>query len=300
MDGIYCSNHGGRQANGGVPAIDCLPDVVAATAGDVPVLFDSGIRSGTDVVKALALAPRPSGSAGRTRTGPPSAAPTASCTYCAPLLAEADLLMAVDGYPSLDDLTPRRCAACDSERHVAPIDHRQPPAREAKRTSRTELDELLDSTPLATIALIRDGHPVIFPIGFARIGDELVIHGSTGSPWLRQLADGRGGAVSVTTLDGVMVARCGFESSFRFRSAVLFGTFERIGDEDKVGYLDQLVDTFIPGRVAELRQLAQGTGRDHGAAHADRGRQLVAEGRRRLARGPDEDIAAGVWAGVVR
>ena len=168
------------------------------------------------------------------------------------LLAEADLLMAADGYPSLDDLTPRRCAACDSERHVAPIDHRQPPARK-QRTSRTELDELLDSTPLATIALIRDGHPVIFPIGFARIGDELVIHGSTGSPWLRQLADGAAAAVSVTTLDGVMVARCGFESSFRFRSAVLFGTFERIGDEDKVGYLDQLVDTFIPGRVAELR-----------------------------------------------
>ena len=75
---------------------------------------------------------------------------------------------------------------------------------EKQRTSRTELDELLDSTPLATIALIRDGDPVIFPIGFARIGDELVIHGSTGSPWLRQLADGAAAAVSVTTLDGVM------------------------------------------------------------------------------------------------
>ena len=46
-DGIYCSNHGGRQANGGLPAIDCLPDVVAA-AGEVPVLFDSGVRSADD------------------------------------------------------------------------------------------------------------------------------------------------------------------------------------------------------------------------------------------------------------
>ena len=53
-DGIYCSNHGGRQANGGIAAIDMLPGVVAA-AGGTPVLFDSGIRSGTDVVKALAL-----------------------------------------------------------------------------------------------------------------------------------------------------------------------------------------------------------------------------------------------------
>ena len=55
VDGIYCSNHGGRQANGGAAAIDCLPGVVEAAAGDVPVLFDSGVRSGDHVVKALAL-----------------------------------------------------------------------------------------------------------------------------------------------------------------------------------------------------------------------------------------------------
>src|SRR5699024_1819993 len=52
VDGIYCSNHGGRQANGGIPALDMLPEVVEA-AGDVPVLFDSGVRSGSDAVKAL-------------------------------------------------------------------------------------------------------------------------------------------------------------------------------------------------------------------------------------------------------
>lgn len=171
---------------------------------------------------------------------------------------------------------------------------------EKQRTSRTELDELLDSTPLATIALIRDGHPVIFPIGFARIGDELVIHGSTGSPWLRQLADGVPAAVSVTALDGVMVARCGFESSFRFRSAVLFGTFERIGDEDKVGYLDQLVDTFIPGRVAELRASSR---KELAATMALR--MPIGDDNWSLKVGggwpedSDEDIAAGVWAGVV-
>lgn len=54
VDGIYCSNHGGRQANGGLLAVDCLADVVEA-AGGLPVVFDSGIRSGPDVVKALAL-----------------------------------------------------------------------------------------------------------------------------------------------------------------------------------------------------------------------------------------------------
>jgi len=58
VDGIYCSNHGGRQANGGLPALDCLTDVVNA-AGDLPVVFDSGVRSGPDVLKAQDLEPLP-------------------------------------------------------------------------------------------------------------------------------------------------------------------------------------------------------------------------------------------------
>ena len=106
VDGIYCSNHGGRQANGGVPAIDCLPDVVAATAGDVPVLFDSGIRSGTDVVKALALGATAVGIGRPYAYGAALGGTEGIVHVLRSLLAEADLLMAVDGYPSLDDLTP--------------------------------------------------------------------------------------------------------------------------------------------------------------------------------------------------
>jgi lactate 2-monooxygenase len=99
-DAIYCSNHGGRQANGGIAAIDLLPAVVAA-AGDTPVLFDSGIRSGTDVVKALALGARMVGvgrpySYGLALDGAAGAAHVLRC-----ILAEADLLMAVNGYPDL-------------------------------------------------------------------------------------------------------------------------------------------------------------------------------------------------------
>jgi uncharacterized protein len=115
--------------------------------------------------------------------------------------------------------------------------------REKQESSRDRLDELLDSTPLATIALVRDGHPVVFPTGFARLGDEVVIHGSTGSPWLRALASGEPAAVSVTTLDGVVVARSSFESSFRYRSAVIFGAFETVPAGDKVRYLDALVES---------------------------------------------------------
>ena len=170
---------------------------------------------------------------------------------------------------------------------------------ELQSTSRRQLDDLLDSTPLATVALVRDGHPVALPIGFARISDHVVIHGSTGSPWLSALAGGAPAAVSVTTLDGVVVARSGFESSFHYRSAVLFGTFETVTD-DKVRYLETLTDTFIPGRVAELR--------------ASTRKELAATVVLRLPIGPDnwslkisdgwpedpdEDVAAGGWAGVV-
>lgn len=102
-DAIYCSNHGGRQANGGIAAIDMLPAVVAASA-DMPVLFDSGVRSGTDVVKALAMGARAVGVGrpyvyGLALGGAVGAAHVLKC-----LLAEADLLMAVNGYPTISDV----------------------------------------------------------------------------------------------------------------------------------------------------------------------------------------------------
>ena len=104
MDGIYCSNHGGRQANGGLPALDCLTEVVDA-AGDLPVVFDSGVRSGPDILKALALG------ASAVAIGRPYAyglavggqAGIEHVVRC--LLAELDLTMAIDGYATIADLT---------------------------------------------------------------------------------------------------------------------------------------------------------------------------------------------------
>jgi len=103
VDGIYCSNHGGRQANGGIAAIDLLPAVVSA-AGKTPVLFDSGVRTGVDVIKALALGARAVGigrpyAYGLALGGVDGVVHVLRC-----LLAEADLYMAVDGYPTLADL----------------------------------------------------------------------------------------------------------------------------------------------------------------------------------------------------
>ena len=103
VDGIYCSTHGGRQANGGVGCLDMLPGVVEA-AGKTPVLFDSGVRTGTDIVKALAFGATAVGIGrpyawGLALDGADGIVHVLRC-----LLAEADLLMAIDGYPTIKDL----------------------------------------------------------------------------------------------------------------------------------------------------------------------------------------------------
>jgi lactate 2-monooxygenase len=109
VDAIFCSNHGGRQANGGLAAIEMLPAVVEAAAS-TPVLFDSGIRSGTDAIKALALGAKAVGvgrpyAYGLALGGTEGVVHVLRC-----ILAEADLLMAVDGYPTLADLEPTALA----------------------------------------------------------------------------------------------------------------------------------------------------------------------------------------------
>lgn len=100
VDAIYCSNHGGRQANGGIAAIDMLPGVVTG-AGSVPVLFDSGIRSGSDVVKAIALGASMVGVGRPYAYGLAIGGAEGAAHVLRAILAEADLLMAVNGYPTL-------------------------------------------------------------------------------------------------------------------------------------------------------------------------------------------------------
>lgn len=110
VDGIYVSNHGGRQANGGGAAIDWLPGVVDAVRshadkGDAPVVFDSGVRTGADVVKALALGAT-TVAVGRPYVYGMALGGVPGATHVLrSLQAEADLIMAVDGYPTRADLT---------------------------------------------------------------------------------------------------------------------------------------------------------------------------------------------------
>lgn len=123
---------------------------------------------------------------------------------------------------------------------------------EKMRKNRQALDELLNSTVLAHVGVMLDGAPVVFPTGFALIDDHLVIHGSTGSRWMRAIV-GQECAVTITKLDAIVVARSTFESSMQYRSAMIFGRFVQVEPDRKGELVKALSDRFIPGRSAEVR-----------------------------------------------
>ncbi|HEY3187030.1 MAG TPA: alpha-hydroxy-acid oxidizing protein, partial [Solirubrobacteraceae bacterium] len=105
MDGIVVSNHGGRQVDGAVAALDALPRVVSAVPDDFPILFDSGVRTGADVVKALALGAR-AVLVGRPYVWGLAVGGEAGVRHVLrSLLAELDLTLALCGVRSVGDLS---------------------------------------------------------------------------------------------------------------------------------------------------------------------------------------------------
>lgn len=120
-------------------------------------------------------------------------------------------------------------------------------------TDRPALDALLDEEYVAHVGVVRDGQPVVVPTAIARDGNRLLVHGSTGSGWMRVLAAGADACVAVTSLGGIVVARSTFESSMHYRSAVLFGRFTALAGADRQGALDVIVEKLVPGRAAEVR-----------------------------------------------
>ena len=130
------------------------------------------------------------------------------------------------------------------------------PTRLAEKasTDRAALDALLDECRVAHIGLAVDHHPLVVPTALARDGDSVLVHGSTGSAWMRAAAAGADICLTVTALDGLVVARSAFESSMHYRSAVLFGRLAVVPHEERGRALDLLTEAMLPGRVAEIRR----------------------------------------------
>lgn len=161
-----------------------------------------------------------------------------------------------------------------------------------------ELHRLLDDTYLGHVAFRLGEEVSVVPTAIVRVDDSLVWHGSTGSGWMRSLAGGAPVAISIAALDGVVVARSRFESSFWYRSAVVRGLPRRLEGEERLRALDAVVERIVPGRLAETRDsdTSELAATMVLAVPLDDWVLKVSAG---WPEDTDEDVAGGAWAGVV-
>jgi nitroimidazol reductase NimA-like FMN-containing flavoprotein (pyridoxamine 5'-phosphate oxidase superfamily) len=162
-----------------------------------------------------------------------------------------------------------------------------------------EIRAILDQGFLCHIGFTVNGQPYVIPTGYARCGDELFIHGSPASRMLRNLADGIDLCVTVTLVDGFVLARSAFHHSFNYRSVVILGKARVVTDPDeKREALRCFTNHVAPGRWEEVRQPS-----DHELKATEVLALPLAEASAKVRKGgpvdDEEDMAWPVWAGVV-
>ena len=136
----------------------------------------------------------------------------------------------------------------DSKYQVKRHDDRQVFDREA-------VNALLDSEYVAHVGFI-DGdnnEPFVIPMAFARDNDRILLHGSTGSRLMMQLAKGAQMCVTVTKLNALIVAKSAFNSSMNYESVMIFGVGKRLEDSEKLEAMDRVTDALVPGMVGYAR-----------------------------------------------
>jgi hypothetical protein len=170
---------------------------------------------------------------------------------------------------------------------------------ERAKYERETVDAILDEAYVAHVGVVMDSLPVVIPYACARVGDELILHGSTGAGILSAIATGTPVCVTVTLLDGLVVARSAFHSSMNYRSVVVHGAARLVDDPDeKVRLLDALVDHLLPGRRAELRASTPGEliATQLLAIRLDAASAKIRTGPPKDA---PEDVDPALWGGVV-
>jgi uncharacterized protein len=159
--------------------------------------------------------------------------------------------------------------------------------------------QILDEGFICHVGFVVDGQPFVIPTGYGRDGDNLYIHGSAASRMLRNLDKGVAVCVTVTLLDGLVLARSIFNHSMNYRSVVVLGTAMAVDDpEEKLTALRLLSEHIIPGRWAESRQPNE---KEIKATLVLR--LPIAEFSAKIRQGPaiddDEDMTFATWAGVI-
>jgi nitroimidazol reductase NimA-like FMN-containing flavoprotein (pyridoxamine 5'-phosphate oxidase superfamily) len=121
-------------------------------------------------------------------------------------------------------------------------------------TDRAVLHAILDAGLVAHVGVVgKEGQPFVVAVGYARADDRVLFHGSTASRLFRALAGGAPACLTVTLLDGLVLARSAFESSMNYRSVMVLGRCEVLEDEAKLAALKAISDALMPGRWSDLR-----------------------------------------------
>ena len=182
-----------------------------------------------------------------------------------------------------------------------PVSTRTRARRLPERVSHMHADvfRILDAAILCHIAYVVDGQPFCTPTIHWRVGERLYWHGSSASRMLRTQHDRLAVCLTVSHLDGLVLARCGFNHSVNYRSAMCFGTAAAIDEPgEKALALRAMLERFYPGRDEALRPM---TAQELKATSVvgmtiD---EATAKVRAKMNADHDEDLAVPVWAGVV-
>ncbi|MCW2878222.1 MAG: hypothetical protein JWQ95_2322 [Sphaerisporangium sp.] len=169
-------------------------------------------------------------------------------------------------------------------------------SKERARADRSELHAILDAGLICHLGVVVDGSPRVVPTGYGRIGDTLYLHGSTGATSLRAAGDI---CVTVTHLDGIVLARSAFHHSVNYRSAMIYGPARAVEDADeRLAGLRAITEQLAPGQWDAVR----GPTAKEMAATTVLALSL-AEASVKVRQGPpvddEEDYALPTWAGVL-
>lgn len=164
---------------------------------------------------------------------------------------------------------------------------------------RDVINAILDEAFFCHVGFVVEGQPYVIPTGFARVGDDLLIHGSAASRMMKTLAGGVDVCVTVTLIDGLVLARSAFHHSMNYRSVVILEKAEMVTDPDeKNKALEAFTNHIIPGRWPEVRWPT-----DLELKATTVLRLPITEASAKIRTGDpvddDEDYAMDVWAGVI-
>jgi nitroimidazol reductase NimA-like FMN-containing flavoprotein (pyridoxamine 5'-phosphate oxidase superfamily) len=157
---------------------------------------------------------------------------------------------------------------------------------------------ILERAIVAHVAVSIDGQPYCLPVACAPYGDELLLHGSTASRLFKTLSEGAPACVTITLVNGLVLARSSFESSMHYESLMAFGRARLLSEDEKRPALQSLTDHLFPNRRAELRP---------STAKEIKATAIVAfplnEVSGKVSEGqpddPESDLGANIWAGIL-